>query len=157
MSPSDSVRRVGPVERALFLRVISGAGFDSLDPADIAIFAENTRESYFAAGESILRPGQPVCSVHVIIEGAVRVEGGEYPIPTDFGVRGSFGFPSMLSGQEDGLGPGFGQPVLGFDRLGVGLDECPGVLGEAAAHRLQEARVLGRRCEQRRHRLPAQP
>ena len=39
MSPSDSVRRTGPLERALFLRTIAGAGFDALEitayePAD---------------------------------------------------------------------------------------------------------------------------
>ncbi len=118
MSPSDSVRRVGPLERTLFLRTISGAGFDALDPADVAIFAENTRESSFAAGESILRPGEPVCCVHVIIEGAVRVVGGEYPNPTDFGVRGSFGFPSMLSGQPSGL-----DAIATEDTLALAVDD----------------------------------
>jgi CRP-like cAMP-binding protein len=101
LSRFGSVHQVGPLERALFLKTLGT--MQALQPAEIAVFAENARESRFKAGEALFRPGHRVCSYHVIAEGGARVEGGEYPVPEEIGARGAVGFLSMLGGREEGL------------------------------------------------------
>jgi CRP-like cAMP-binding protein len=92
---------VGPLERVLFLKTLGP--LEALDLADIAVFAENAQEGQFAPGETILRAGERACSYHVITEGRVRAEGGEYPEPAVLGPRDGFGFLPMLAGLPEGL------------------------------------------------------
>ncbi len=101
MSRFDSVRRVGPLDRARFFRTLGS--LSSLDMVDIAVLAENAREQEFPADSPILRSGDRVCAFHAITEGRVRVEGGEFPVPVELGPRDAFGFLSMLGGDEGGI------------------------------------------------------
>jgi CRP-like cAMP-binding protein len=101
LSRSDNLRFVGPLERAAFLRTIGPLA--AVDVADLAAFAENARESRYSAGDLILEHGSRVCAYHVVVEGRVRVEGGEHPTPVELGPRGAFGFLSMLCNAEEGI------------------------------------------------------
>lgn len=99
MSPSDSLRLIGPMERALFLKSLGPMG--DLSPSDIAVFAEHARERHFRAGETIVRGGDPIHSYHMIVEGTVRARGAEYLAGTDRGPRDPLGFLGMLARRDD--------------------------------------------------------
>ncbi|HMB68173.1 MAG TPA: cyclic nucleotide-binding domain-containing protein [bacterium] len=99
MSPSDSLRLVGPMERALFLKSLGPMG--DLSPSDIAVFAEHARERHFRAGDVITRAGEPVDCYHMIVEGQVQARGAEYVDGMERGPRDPLGFLSMLARRED--------------------------------------------------------
>jgi CRP-like cAMP-binding protein len=63
--------RFGPVERVLFLRHVRG--FTTLPPADLAVLGEYARERVTRRGTALLRAGEPVSAVHLILEGRVRI------------------------------------------------------------------------------------
>ena len=63
--------RLGPVERVLFLRRVRG--FTTLPPADLAVLGECARERVTKRGAALLRAGEPVSAVHLILEGRVRI------------------------------------------------------------------------------------
>jgi CRP-like cAMP-binding protein len=58
------------VERLLLLRRVRGLA--SLPPADLAVLADSARERFAARGTALLRAGEPVRAVHLVLEGRVR-------------------------------------------------------------------------------------
>lgn len=101
MFPSDNVRMIGPLERTLFLKSLGP--LEVLAAEDIAVFAENARERSFREGERIFTPGEPAPAYYAIVEGSVRVSGGEYMDGVQLGTRDSLGFLSMLARRPEGL------------------------------------------------------
>ncbi|ABS27907.1 cyclic nucleotide-binding domain-containing protein [Anaeromyxobacter sp. Fw109-5] len=92
--------RLGPVERLLFLRRIPE--FGSLRVADLAFLGENLREHFTPRGGVLLRAGERVAAMHVLLEGRVRVRrhGRELGIAERGAVLGS---ALLLARDEDGL------------------------------------------------------
>jgi CRP-like cAMP-binding protein len=101
LSPSDSLRLIGPMERAIFLRSLGPAG--ELPLAEIAVFAEHARERRFRAGEALFRRGRRAEAYHVIVDGAVHASGGEFLEGTDLGPRDAVAFHSMLAQRPEGV------------------------------------------------------
>ncbi len=101
MSPSDSIRLIGPMERAIFFKSLEP--LRDASPAEIAVFAENARERSFRAGDVLLEPGHPVNSFHAVVEGEVHAEGGEYLDGETVEPGASVGFLSVLSRRPAGL------------------------------------------------------
>ena len=100
MPPSVSLRFVGPLERALFLRTFPM--INDVPPADLAGLAENAREHTFRAGDVLSRRGQRTREFHIVVEGAIEASGGEFLEPTRIGPKEGTGFLTMLAGVEDG-------------------------------------------------------
>ncbi len=70
--PADGAARMSNrVERVLALRSFPGLAL--VDPAHLAIMAEVAEERLFAKGATILTPGKPVGSMHLIRRGEVAV------------------------------------------------------------------------------------
>jgi CRP-like cAMP-binding protein len=70
--PADGLERsAGRVERVLALR--SFPGLSQVDPAHLAIMADVAEERVFARGATLITPGQPVRSMHLIRRGEVAV------------------------------------------------------------------------------------
>jgi CRP-like cAMP-binding protein len=68
-------RRIARMERLLHLRTLPILG--TLSPPDLGLIAEQTRTRVFGKGEYLLRQGEPVAAIHVIVEGRVLVRRGE--------------------------------------------------------------------------------
>jgi CRP-like cAMP-binding protein len=68
-------RRVGRMERLLHLRTLPILG--TLNPEDLGLVAEQARTRVFEKGDRLLRPGEPIGSVLIVIEGRVRLRRGE--------------------------------------------------------------------------------
>ncbi len=102
MSQFDRVRLIGPLERALFLKSVDLLG--SLDPAELAVFADHARERTFAAGETIFSPDVPIESFHAIVEGSVRATGHEHRDGETLLPRDTPGFVGLVAGIPNGLG-----------------------------------------------------
>ncbi len=96
---TEGMRFVGPYDRALFLRTL--APLQKLGPDEFATFAEFARECRFRPGAAILREGEPVPGVHIIVEGSVRVRGVEHR--TLMGSGEGFGFLEMLAQTPEGV------------------------------------------------------
>jgi CRP-like cAMP-binding protein len=66
----DSPRSVSSLERLLYLkRLPTLAG---LPGSELAVIADVARERAFPAGSVILREGEPIGSVHFVVEGSIR-------------------------------------------------------------------------------------
>jgi CRP-like cAMP-binding protein len=76
--PDRSHLAVGSVERILYLKTLPA--FAGLAAADLSVIADHLRERYFAAGETLLREGEPVGSMYFLVDGAVRVARGGLPM-----------------------------------------------------------------------------
>ena len=63
------------MERLLHLRTLPILG--TLAPEDLGLVADQTRTRVFEKGAVLLRPGEPIAAVHVIVEGRVRLKRGE--------------------------------------------------------------------------------
>lgn len=96
----SKVRMISPVERALFLRTLDPLG--SFSPAELATVSQQARERFFRKGTRIFRRGEPVGSLHIVVEGRVRVEGSEYGEGV-VGPEESLGGLSLLSRWPEGL------------------------------------------------------
>jgi CRP-like cAMP-binding protein len=62
------------MERLLHLRTLPILG--TLNPADLGLVADQTRTRVFEKGEALLREGEPIAAVHVVVEGRVRLQRG---------------------------------------------------------------------------------
>lgn len=67
-------RPAGSLARILHLK--KAAIFGSLPTEDLAIVAESMRERFFPKGTLILREGEPVTAIHVIVDGQVHLRRG---------------------------------------------------------------------------------
>ncbi len=67
-------RPAGSLARILHLK--KAAMFGSLPTEDLAIVAEAMRERFFPKGSVILREGEPVTAIHVIVDGQVHLRRG---------------------------------------------------------------------------------
>ena len=101
MSPSGSLRFIGPLERALFLKSLGP--LEHFTPSQVAVFAEHAVERSYRAGQTVSRAGRPSSSYHIVVEGRVFAKGGEFLDGVEIGVRGLVGFLSLLAQRPDGL------------------------------------------------------
>jgi CRP-like cAMP-binding protein len=101
LSPSANLRLIGPLERALFLR--AQGPLEGLKPSQIAALAENAVERSFREGQTVIRPGRPASSYHVLVEGRVLAKGGEYLDGAELGERTAVGIISLLAQRPEGL------------------------------------------------------
>jgi len=79
------------LERILLLKRLPAVG--DLPSADLAAFADLSRERFFPKGSLILREGEPVPAVHLIVEGLVEasrqgISIGRVPMGTGIGALG---------------------------------------------------------------------
>lgn len=63
--------RIRPVERVLFLMRIRWLA--GLPPAELQLLADQARERSWPRGAELLRAGEPVGAVHLVVEGLVRL------------------------------------------------------------------------------------
>jgi CRP-like cAMP-binding protein len=63
------------MERLLHLRTLPILG--TLSPEDLGLVAEQARTRVFRKGERLLRKGEPIGAVHIIVEGRVHLRRGE--------------------------------------------------------------------------------
>jgi hypothetical protein len=93
-------RRVGRLERLLHLRRLPLLG--TLPPDDLGLIAEQTRPRLFRQGEVLLRRGEPIGAVHVVVEGRVGLRRGEHELghATTGAAVGGLGF---LARDDEGI------------------------------------------------------
>jgi small-conductance mechanosensitive channel len=99
---SDNEEKEGQDERAARLRAVSQVDlFQPLSPDERERLASSMKRVSFAAGEHILRQGEPGDSLHIIAAGQVRVSleqlAGDHPIAT-LGQGDFFGEMSLMTG-----------------------------------------------------------
>ncbi len=94
---SDVVERV---DRVLYLRSLMG--FSTLSTEHLGFIAPLLEERWFAPGERLLEEGVPVGSIHLIVEGKVRVrrDGAAFRV---FGPREAVGVFALFSGAQRGV------------------------------------------------------
>ncbi len=95
-----SIRYVSPFERALYLKRVTP--LSELSPDHLAVVAQQAEERFFARGTVIHRPGDPVQSFHIVVEGRVQVRGGEHG-DTTVGPDETLGLLSLLARTPEGL------------------------------------------------------
>lgn len=112
--PAPRGPRLGPVERLLFLRRIPELG--SLRVTDLAFLGEQFREHFTPRGGVLLRAGEQVAAMHVLLEGRVRLRrhGRELGIAGRGALVGS---ALLLARDEDGL-----EAVAEDDTVTLALD-----------------------------------
>jgi CRP-like cAMP-binding protein len=71
-----SAQELGPFERALTLRRFEI--LRNVDPRLLSELAQTAEEHHFERGDEILALGKPVADLHLMVEGKVRSDGGEY-------------------------------------------------------------------------------
>jgi CRP-like cAMP-binding protein len=67
------------MERLLLLRklpVLGSLSPGDLSPADLGLVAEQARTRAFLKGDQLLRQGEPIGAIHIVIEGRVRLQRG---------------------------------------------------------------------------------
>ncbi len=69
-------RRVSRMERLLHLRTLPILG--TLSPEDLGLVAEQARTRVFEEGDWLLRQGEPIAAVHIVIEGRIQLRRGEH-------------------------------------------------------------------------------
>jgi CRP-like cAMP-binding protein len=108
------------MERLLHMRKLPVLG--SLLPGDLGLIAEQTRTRFFRSGDALLREGEPIGAVHIIVEGVVQMRRG----PNDLGQTapgagvGGLGF---LARDEDGISAVAETDVITLELEGDTLDE----------------------------------
>ena len=88
MTDTANERHVGRVERLLHLQRLPL--FSTLAPGDLAVLATYARERFFPKGAALLRNGEPVGAIHLVVEGSVRVS--------------QHGRPLRVAGSHDAIG-----------------------------------------------------
>jgi len=93
-------RRIGRVERLLHLRRVPIIG--TLPPEELALVAEQGRIRLFRQGEALLRRGEPIGAVFVVLEGRVHLRRGDHELghATAGGGVGGLGF---LARDDEGI------------------------------------------------------
>jgi CRP-like cAMP-binding protein len=92
---------VGALERTLFLRKL--ALLRGLASRELAVLTEVARERFVRAGEAVLVCGECVSQFFIVVDGWVRVTGGEHPSGIVQGPEQPIGFLSLLSRDPEGL------------------------------------------------------
>jgi len=125
-------RRVGRVERLLHLRKVPILG--TLPPEELGLVAEQGRSVRFRRGEFLLRRGEPITAVFVILEGRVHLRRGDRELghATAGSGVGGLGF---LARDEEGI-----DAVCESDTLAFELDTD--ALGEILEDRFSVLRHL---------------
>jgi len=95
-----SLRLISPLERAFHLKRLGG--LRDIPPADLAGLALLAHEHSFARGAAVCRSGERVEEVHVVIDGRVRVRGGEHG-DDSVGAGEVIGMLSLLARDDVGL------------------------------------------------------
>lgn len=85
---------VSPVERLVYLRTVPL--FARLNAGQLAALAEHAHEYHFSAGTRLVRRGEPVDEVHIVVQGQVRVSRGRESIRI-LSSRDSIGLLSLLA------------------------------------------------------------
>ncbi len=98
---AESMRFVGPLERALFLK--SSPQFEGLPAGSVPSLAEMGVERRFRKGAGLLRAGEPAASFHLVVEGAITVVGAQDPQPIAVGPRETAGLLSLLARAPEGV------------------------------------------------------
>ncbi|MCG6928729.1 MAG: cyclic nucleotide-binding domain-containing protein [Acidobacteria bacterium] len=63
------------MERLLHLRTLPVIG--TLGPEDLGLVAEQARTRVFETGDRLLRQGEPIAAVHIVVEGRVHLQRGD--------------------------------------------------------------------------------
>jgi CRP-like cAMP-binding protein len=108
------------MERLLHLRTLPILG--TLSPHDLGLIAEQTRTRVFESGNHLLRQGEPIGAVHIIVEGRTLLRRGEQVLghaTTGAGV-GGLGF---LSRDANGIDAVAETDVVALELDGDTLDE----------------------------------
>ena len=95
-----SLQLISPLERAFHLRRLSG--LRDIPPANLAAIALLAHEHSFARGAVLCRGGERVERVHIVVDGRVRVRGGEHGDEI-VGAEQAIGMLSLLARDDDGL------------------------------------------------------
>jgi CRP-like cAMP-binding protein len=108
------------MERLLHLRTLPILG--TLDPVDLGLVADQTQTRVFEKGEALLRQGEAIAAVHVVIEGRVRLQrGGQLLGHATHGAGvGGLGF---LARDPNGVDAVAETEVLALELEGDTLDE----------------------------------
>lgn len=109
------IRFVTPLERLMYLQTLPL--FAELPSQELAVLARYAAERPVRAGEVLLREGQPVDAIYLVVEGTVRVHRGGRAFRT-FGPRDAVGVFGLLAGADGGV-----EAVAGRDGLTL---ELPG-------------------------------
>jgi len=68
----ESPRLVAPLQRILYFRRLPALA--TLPAAELAAIAEHAQERFFPPGSVLLREGQPVTAVYLVVEGSLSVQ-----------------------------------------------------------------------------------
>ncbi len=100
MRPPNSGRFVSPYNRLLYLRTLPLLG--TLSAEELAVLGDHMHEKFFRSGDSLLREGEPVDAIHVVVEGRVRVsrQGRDFRV---FGPRDAVGVFGLLARAGEGV------------------------------------------------------
>lgn len=97
---NSSLRLISPVERAFHMKKLGG--LHDIPPADLASISLLAHEHSFAPGAALCRSGERVDRVHVVVDGRVRVSGGEHGDAV-LGPGESIGMLTLLACDDNGL------------------------------------------------------
>ena len=106
---AESARFISPLERALYLKRVEP--LESLGPRELALLARYAKERFYPRGETVLRTGDVVRGILIVVNGRLRVSSG-HGDPVTYGPSDSLGFlhamarvPSVLDvvAEEDTL------------------------------------------------------
>ncbi len=113
-------RYVGRMERLLHLRTLPILG--TLRPEDLGLVAEQTHTRFFRKGERLLRQGESIGAVHIVVEGQVLLRRGEQSLgrATPGAGVGGLGF---LARDEKGIDALAETDVIVLELDGDTLDE----------------------------------
>jgi len=89
------------MERALYLKTVPV--LRGLRPGELAVLAEHARERSLRRGVTFMQRDERAGAMYIIVQGGVRVEGGEYPAPVSLGSEQAVGFLDLLAGSESGI------------------------------------------------------
>ena len=93
-------RLISPLERAFHVKNLGG--LRDMPPADLASIALLADEHSFVRGEALCRPGERVERVHIVVDGLVRVRGGEHGDEVA-GAGHGVGMLSLLARDDNGV------------------------------------------------------
>jgi CRP-like cAMP-binding protein len=74
----DSPRAVTTLERILYFKRLHNLA--DLPAAELTVIADHAGERFFSKGSLLLREGEPVAAVHLVVEGEVEVRRGGKPL-----------------------------------------------------------------------------
>ncbi len=108
------------MERLLHLRTLPILG--TLDPEDLGLVVDQTRTRVFDKGEALLRQGEPIPAVYIVVEGRVTLRRGEQTLghATSGAGVGGLGF---LARDPNGVDAVAETEVVALELDGDTLDE----------------------------------